>query len=108
MIKVRIKKKLQEEVEDEAINFINKSEFELACHNNTKGYSTSQLEMLDQFHDQVDKLRSEVQRLEAEKVKLEAENKKLAQKNKPLDQVQLFHYCNHLNNVSKGKFASQK
>ena len=108
MIKVRIVKRIDEDVENEAINFVNKSEFELACHNNTKGYSTSQLEMLNHFHDQVDKLRLEVERLKKEKVKLDAENRKLQQSNKPLDQVQLFHYCNHLNAVAKGKFGDKK
>ena len=108
MIKIKIIKKITEDVEDKAIHFINKSEFELACHNNTKEYSTSQLEMLNQFHDQLDKLRLEVERLKKIKAQLEQQNRKIAQRNKPLDQSQLFHYCNHLNKVSKGKFGDKK
>jgi hypothetical protein len=107
-MKIRIIKKIEEDIEEEAYNFINKSEFELACHNNAKGYSSSQIDILTEFHNEIDHLRIEVQNLKKQKAILEAENQKLASNNKPLNQVQLFHYCSHLNSVSKGKFGEKK
>ena len=109
-MKIRITKKQQvtEDQNNETFGFDNEAEFTLACHDKVEGYSQSQLDILNQFHEELDYLRSEVARLERLKQKIESEIKSKIDQAKPLTTSQLFAYCNNLNKASKGKLDQNK
>tara|TARA_A100001515_G_scaffold131080_1_gene118632 strand:+ start:75 stop:389 length:315 start_codon:yes stop_codon:yes gene_type:complete len=71
-----------------------------------ENYSQSQLETLNQFHNELDALRAQLKKLKAIRQKLLVDIKKLQSKKEPIKTIDLFNYCSALNKVSKGKFPN--